>query len=49
MKIGRMDERILIQKNEVHVDAIGNHRNSWTDYYSCSAYPSTYSVDETEG
>ena len=47
MNIGRMDEKILIQKNTVSVDAIGNHKNTWTDYFSCHTYASTYNVDET--
>lgn len=47
MKIGKMDEMILIQKNEVTVDAIGNHKTSWTDYVSCHSSPSTYNVDES--
>ncbi len=35
MNIALLNERILIQKNEVVVDDIGNHTNAWTDYYSC--------------
>ena len=46
MKIGRMRERIVIQKNTVVIDAIGNHRNDWVDYFACYTYPSTYNVDE---
>jgi len=38
MEIGLMRSRITIQKNTITVDAIGNHINTWTDYYSCSAY-----------
>lgn len=49
MQIGKMHERILIQKNSVLVDAIGNHTNGWEDYFSCYTYPSTYSTDETDG
>ena len=37
MNIALMNERILIQKNEIVVDDIGNHTNAWTDYYSCHA------------
>ena len=49
MKVGKMYERITIQKNCVVVDAIGNHKNGWEDYFSCYTYPSTYSADETNG
>ncbi len=35
MNIAGLNERILIQKNEVVVDDIGNHTNAWTDYYLC--------------
>ena len=38
MKIGRM--------NTVQVDAYRNHTNTWTDYYSCAAYASTYTANE---
>ena len=37
MDIGAMNEKITIQKNTPTVDAIGNHREVWTDYYSCHA------------
>ena len=37
MDIGAMNEKITIQKNVPTVDAIGNHREVWTDYYSCHA------------
>lgn len=49
MKIARLKETITIQKNEVKVDRIGNHTNTWADYYSCHAYASTYAGSETEG
>ena len=35
MDIGAMTEKIIIQKNTPTVDDIGNHREVWTDYYSC--------------
>lgn len=35
MDIGAMNEKITIQKNVPTVDDIGNHREVWTDYYSC--------------
>ena len=37
MDIGAMNEKITIQKNVPTVDAIGNHREVWTDYYTCHA------------
>lgn len=32
-----MNVRITFQKNAVAVDAIGNHKNTWADYYTCRA------------
>lgn len=37
MNIGLLNEKVTFQKNELVVDAIGNHRNDWTDFYSCYA------------
>ena len=37
MNIGLLNLRILIQKNAVISDAIGNRKNTWTDYFSCYA------------
>ena len=37
MNISAMRIRIIFQKNEVVEDAIGNHTNAWTDYFSCYA------------
>ncbi len=37
MKIELLNVRIFITKNEVVVDSIGNHKNDWTEYYSCYA------------
>lgn len=48
MRISRLSEKITIQKNETVVDQYGNHLNTWTDYYSCHAYASTYKADEKE-
>ena len=45
-KIARFNERIVIQKNEVVTDKYGNHKNTWTDFYSCFAYASTYQYDK---
>ena len=44
--IARFNERLTVQKNEVVVDKYGNHKNVWTDYYSCYTYASTYQYDK---
>ena len=54
MNIGLLNLRILIQKNTVVSDAIGNRKNTWTDYFSCYATLSdstgkSNSEDETVG
>lgn len=49
MDIGRMKDRITVQKTEVVTDAVGNHLNTWTDYFSCYAYVSTFEVEEKAG
>ena len=46
MNIELLNVRIFITKNEVTVDAIGNHKNRWTDYYSCHAMVSGESGSE---
>jgi len=45
-KIARFNERLTVQKNTVTVDKYGNHKNAWTDYYSCFTYASTYQYDK---
>jgi len=37
MDIAAMNEKITIQKNVPTVDAVGNHREVWTDYHTCHA------------
>ena len=37
MNITAMNIKITFQKNNVVIDKIGNHTNSWIDYYSCYA------------
>lgn len=37
MDIALLNVRITLQKNTVMTDGIGNHKNGWTDYYSCHA------------
>ena len=47
MEIARMNERIIIEKNAVAVDKIGNHVNTWEEYFSCYTYASTYEAQES--
>ena len=37
MEVSLLNVKITFQKNAVEVDGIGNHKNTWTDYYSCHA------------
>ena len=37
MEVSLLNVRITFQKNAVEVDGTGNHKNAWTDYYSCPA------------
>ena len=46
--IARFNERITIQKNVVVIDRYHNHKNTWSDYYSCYTYASTYQYDKEE-
>ena len=46
MDITLLNVKIVIQKNSVVVDRIGNHKNEWTDYYSCYATVSGESPSE---
>lgn len=46
MDIALLNVKITVQKNTVTVDKIGNHKNEWTDYYSCYATASGESPSE---
>ena len=46
MKIGRMNERITFQKNDIVADQYKNRAPVWSDYFSCWAYASTYPANE---
>ncbi len=46
MKISLLNERIELQKSVVEVDSIGNHKNTWSKYYSCYATISSESLKE---
>ena len=37
MEVSLLNVKITFQKNAVAVDGIGNHKNTWADYYSCHA------------
>ena len=37
MDIVLMNEKVTFQKNVPVVDAIGNHKNAWEDFYTCHA------------
>lgn len=37
MDIAHLNAKILFQASSVTVDAVRNHKNVWTDYYSCHA------------
>lgn len=47
MDIALLNVSITFQKNAVVVDAIGNHKNEWTDFYSCHATVSGEGGKET--
>ena len=46
MNVALLNVRITVQKNEVVVDSIGNHKNTWADWYSCYATVSSESPNE---
>ena len=46
MEISKLRSRITIQRSEVVKDAIGNHTNTWVDYWSCAAYANLASGKE---
>ena len=47
--IEKLNERIMIEKSTVVTDKVGNHRNTWEEYFTCFAYASTYQAQEEEG
>ena len=50
MNISGLQVRITIQKNETVVDKYGNHKSTWTDFFTCwaSAVTSGLSASEKE-
>lgn len=47
MDIALLNVNIIFQKNTVAVDAIGNHKNEWAEFYSCHAAVSGEGGKET--
>ena len=37
MDVARLSEKVTIQKNTITTDEIGNHKNTWEDFFSCRA------------
>ena len=48
MNIAGLRVRITIQKNETVVDKYGNHKSSWTDYFTCWATAVTSGLSTKE-
>ena len=48
LMIEKLNERITIEKSTVVTDKVGNHRNTWEEYFTCFAYASTYQAQEEE-
>lgn len=44
-----MNERLTIEKNTTVKDKVGNHVNTWEEYFSCFTYASTYEAEERSG
>ena len=47
--IEKLNERITVEKSTVVTDKVGNHRNTWEEYFTCFAYASTYEAQEEDG
>ncbi len=37
MDIAKLNVKVTFQKNAVQTDAIGNHKTTWEEYYTCHA------------
>ena len=48
MNISRLRVRITIQKNETVVDKYGNHKSTWTDFFTCWASAVTSGISASE-
>lgn len=49
MNIIGLSVRIAFQKSGVITDKYGNHKNSWTDYFTCWATAGPFSGKESTG
>lgn len=38
----------MIEKNTTVADKVGNHVNTWEEYFSCFTYASTYEAEEKD-
>lgn len=47
MNVALLNVKITFQKNSVEVDAIGNRKNDWVEYYTCHATVSGERGNET--
>ncbi|MCD8049815.1 MAG: phage head closure protein [Clostridia bacterium] len=41
MKISLFNEKITFEKNTVTVDENANHKNEWSEYFTCHVYADT--------
>lgn len=48
MNISGLRVRITIQKNETVVDKYGNHKSTWTDFFTCWASAVTSGLSNSE-
>lgn len=48
MDITLLNVRVVVEKTNVTVDSIGNHKNEWTEFYSCFAKVSGENGKEKE-
>ena len=48
MNISVLRVRITIQKNETVVDKYGNHKSTWTDFFTCWASAVTSGISASE-
>ena len=48
MEAARLNQVIQFQKRVNHIDEIGNHTNTWENYYKCHATISNFSSRETD-
>ena len=46
MNIALLNKKIIFEKNDVIVDDIGNHNNTWTTYFACMGTISGEGGDE---